>query len=119
MPERSLLLAHVPGDGATPVVTLELDAVGDGRWQPVQRVELTERAHWLDLAAVHGFWIRLVADRPLRGASAVLHARAADARPATPAARFAGVGAADAPGALLHVAGDGARVLRCVVGETL
>jgi hypothetical protein len=119
LPERSLLLAHVPGDGATPVVTLELDAVGDGRWQPVQRVELTERAHWLDLAAVHGFWIRLVADRPLRGASAVLHARAADARPATPAARFAGVGAADAPGALLHVAGDGARVLRCVVGETL
>lgn len=123
LPQRSLWLAHTPGDGPgegpAPVVTLEVDAVGDGRFAPVHRVELTERAHWLDLADVSGAWIRLIADRPLRSATAVFHARALDPRPAAAAAMFAGVGEPAATGALLQVRGGDARTLACVVGDAL
>lgn len=62
---------HLARDGADPVViTLEVDAKGDGSWEKIREVRLDDASEWVDLSAVQGIWIRLSSSVDLRNATA-------------------------------------------------
>lgn len=117
---RTLHLAH---DADTPVsFTLEVDRAGDGRWSELRRVTVPARGYVpaAFAAGERGAWIRLRASRAIGAATAFFSYRAADRRPTTADARFAGLATATSPqpsGALLHARGAGKQTLAVSVGD--
>lgn len=77
-----------------PVITLEVDLKGDGRWTKLREVPIEGGSQWVDLSAEKGEWIRLTSSTPLERGTAVFHHSMADPRGNAPDARFNGLAGA-------------------------
>ncbi|BCU79263.1 hypothetical protein llg_39780 [Luteolibacter sp. LG18] len=64
------LSADVGRSGLVPVVTVEVDAKGDGQWKTLTKIKVDKPAQWIDLSAMEGAWIRLTSDSDLTKATA-------------------------------------------------
>lgn len=119
---RSLHLSHAGEDSL--VLTIEVDAIGDGNWQELRRVELAPHATRFLTFEESGVWVRLRALAPATELSAVFSYRNVDTRSQQAAAIFDGVARAgdlmkddeSAAGGLLHARGGGFRTLRMIAG---
>ena len=113
--KRAVFLAH---DGEAPTnFTLEIDALGDGRWRSWRDVALTSRnrSAWVEIpSALPGAWIRAKADRDVAKASATFQYAAEDRRTDERDTLFNGLskaGDATSQGAFLLTRGANLRTL--------
>ncbi|MEY5005403.1 MAG: hypothetical protein RI969_491 [Verrucomicrobiota bacterium] len=113
--KRAVFLAH---DGEAPTnFTLEIDALGDGRWRSWRDVALTSRnrSAWVEIpSALPGAWIRAKADRDVAKASAMFQYAAEDRRTDERGTLFNGLskaGDATSQGAFLLTRGANLRTL--------
>jgi len=105
---------HLAADAATFI--FEVDAKGDGTWQPLRSVEVRGDA-WVDFpASERGAWVRVKTDRDCANATAFFQFSNADGRDAKAAPIFDGVGGVDGAGGLLSVRGANLRTLRLAQG---
>ena len=96
--KRGLHLGHRGPTGATsPVVTIEVDAQGDGTWKTVRTIPLDAPHVWTDLSDLDGIWMRLSTSAPLEDAIAALHFSNPDKRPDAPDSAFDGLATAADP----------------------
>jgi hypothetical protein len=119
--KRAVFLAH---DGAAATTfTLEIDALGDGRWKTWREVALKadEATRWVEIpAAVTGAWIRAKSDRDVAKASVTFQYAANDGRGGERDGLFKGLGkAGDAAsrGAFLLTRGANLRTLAVLAAD--
>ncbi|MFZ9992291.1 MAG: hypothetical protein ACO3J6_07770, partial [Opitutales bacterium] len=120
--KRAVLVQH---DGSTATTfTLEIDALGDGRWKTWREVALKadEASRWVEIpAAVAGAWIRAKCDRDVAKASVTFQYAAEDKRGVERDGLFKGLskaGDATSQGAFLLTRGANLRTLS-VLAATL
>ena len=119
--KRAVFLAH---DGAAATTfTLEIDALGDGRWKTWREVALKadEATRWVEIPAdVTGAWIRAKSDRDVAKASVTFQYAANDGRGGERDGLFKGLGkAGDAAsrGAFLLTRGANLRTLAVLAAD--
>jgi hypothetical protein len=119
--KRAVFLAH---DGAAATTfTLEIDALGDGRWKTWREVALKadEATRWVEIPAdVTGAWIRAKSDRDVAKASVTFQYAANDGRGGERDGLFRGLGkAGDASsrGAFLLTRGANLRTLAVLAAD--
>lgn len=105
---------HLAADAAT--FTFEVDAKGDGTWQPLRSVDVRGYA-WVEFpASERGAWVRVKTDRDCAKATAFFQFSNADSRAAKAAPTFDGIGG---NGGLLSVRGANLRTLRLAQGDAV
>jgi hypothetical protein len=113
--KRAVLVQH-DGSAAT-TFTLEIDALGDGRWKTWREVALKadEASRWVEIpAAVAGAWIRAKTDRDVAKAGVTFQYAAEDKRGVERDGLFKGLskaGDATSQGAFLLTRGANLRTL--------
>ena len=107
---------HLTHDSAEPVkFTFEVDAKGDGQWQPLHSVDVRGYA-WVEFPKTEpGVWVRVKTDRDCVKATAFFQFGNGDSRSGEAAPMFAGIGGG--PAGLLSVRGANLRTLRLAQGE--
>jgi hypothetical protein len=114
---RMMYLAHeTPGEVR---FTLEVDRRGDDRWETLRSITVPARGSAFHVFSHDetGVWVRVTADRDVRGASAHFQCRSADARTEERDPIFAGVataGRSDALGGVMRCLGKGRRSMGIV-----
>jgi len=85
------LAASVGTPGLIPVITMEVDAAGNGEWKTASKIRLDHAAQWIDLADVKGTWVRLTSDSDLVSATAYFQYANDDPRLSAPDPIFDGL----------------------------
>lgn len=115
---RGVHLAHDSAEAVT--FRFEVDAKGDGTWQPLRSVEVRGYA-WVDFpASEQGAWMRVTTDRNCAHATAFFQFSNTDPRSAEPAKIFASIAKPSERGqstSLLSVRGSNLRTLRCATDD--
>ena len=117
-PRRGAWLAN---GGATPVTfTLEADADGAGTWSTFRAVTLAAGAEqWLEISATATVeWMRVRSTDACSAATVHFAFATPDARPATPAAIFAGLARPNEPALSGHLRTRGGNLRTLAVGQS-
>jgi hypothetical protein len=112
---KGLHLARaVAGRGDTPVITVEVDEQGTGKWKKVRELEFDRPYAWFDLSDLSGVWLRLTSSARLHRATAAFQFANADERGNSPAPIFAGLakpGDSDVTGGVIRALSENKRTL--------
>ena len=106
--------------GEPPVVTVEIDVAGDGKWKSAKELSISRKGEWHDLSDLHATWVRLTPNVPLTSGTAFFHLRNADTRSVDAAPIFDGIakpGSTNVSEGLMLARGAGLKTLRFVTAS--
>jgi hypothetical protein len=113
--KKGLHLAQaVAARDAAPVITVEVDEKGDGKWTKVRDIPFGSPSEWVDLTDLRGVWLRLTSSAKLTNATASFQFSNPDTRTDRSDAIFSGMaGASDmeVTGGLVRARGANKRSL--------